>query len=150
MRNTQVSINFFLQTPCRLDNKKLLKETITVLLNSEKPNHYWDINVIFCSKDYLLTLNKTYLDHNFETDILTFELTASKKTTVAELYISVEAIRENARINKVLRKEELYRVIFHGTLHLCNYNDKLPEEINIMRKKEDKYLKLMQSKVYKK
>ena len=87
----------------------------------------------------MLEINRTYLKHDYLTDIITFDLSEGPSTT-AEVYISVDRVKENARNNKVSFKNELHRVIFHGALHLCGYKDKKKKEIAVMRQKEDQYL----------
>lgn len=98
-----------------------------------------DINVIFCSDDYLIEKNIQYLKKNYLTDIITFNYNHLKKIS-GDLFISIERIRENASINHVPFDEELYRVIVHGVLHLIGYNDSTEEEISIIRAKEAFYL----------
>lgn len=100
------------------------------------------IDYIFCSDDYLLNLNRKFLQHDFYTDIITFDLSANQKKIIAEIYISLDRIRDNSKKNKVSLREETYRVIFHGVLHLCGYKDKTKTEIKIMREKENFYLNL--------
>jgi rRNA maturation RNase YbeY len=100
-----------------------------------------DLNFIFCSDDYLLGLNKKYLNHRTLTDIITFEYSDSSVIS-GEIYISIERVSENARIFKVDFDYELSRVIIHGVLHLCGYKDKSPAHKALMRKKEDAYLSL--------
>ena len=99
------------------------------------------INFIFCSDEYLLELNQEHLDHNTFTDIITFELSPKGKPLVADIYISIERIRENSRLFKVSFKEELHRVIFHGVLHLCGYKDKKAVDQKRMREMEGVWLK---------
>lgn len=100
------------------------------------------LNYIFCSDGALLAINKQYLGHHYKTDIVTFNLSALMGIIHGESYISVDRVKINAmRMNDSLRKE-LLRVIFHGALHLCGYNDKTKIEILIMRKMEDHYLNL--------
>lgn len=94
---------------------------------------------VFCSDEYLLEINRQYLQHDFYTDIISFEL-GDSFVTEGEIYISVDRIRENAGILGKTIKEELHRVIFHGALHLCGYKDKLKKDQLEMRKKEDRYL----------
>ena len=98
------------------------------------------INFIFCSDEYLLGLNQAHLDHNTFTDIITFELSSKNQPLVADIYISVDRVRENARLFQVSFKEELHRVIFHGVLHLCGFKDKKPAEQKLMREMEGKWL----------
>jgi probable rRNA maturation factor len=99
-----------------------------------------ELNIVFCSDEYLLGLNRQFLHHDFYTDILSFELSEVKQPLIAEIYISVDRVRENARISKSPFKEELHRVIFHGILHFCGYNDKSNADVKKMRTMEDRYL----------
>ena len=98
------------------------------------------INYIFCSDDYLLELNKQYLNHNTLTDIITFELNAPGEPILSDIFISIDRVKENAKTLEIPFKQELHRVIFHGALHLCGYKDKKKEEQKLMRRKEDEYL----------
>jgi probable rRNA maturation factor len=100
-----------------------------------------DINYIFCTDTYLLGLNQQYLKHNTYTDIITFDY-SSGKSIEGEIYISVERVRENANKLDVLFEDELLRVMVHGVLHLCGYQDKEPAQKAQMRKKEEAYLSL--------
>ncbi len=98
------------------------------------------INFIFCSDEYLLEINKNYLNHNYYTDIITFNLSSRPALLEAEVYISLDRVRDNAQIEETTMKEEIHRVMFHGLLHLCGYGDKKKEDIKIMRKKEQEYI----------
>jgi rRNA maturation RNase YbeY len=100
------------------------------------------LNYIFCSDNYLLDINKQYLKHDFFTDIITFPLSEKGQPINAEVYISVERVRENAGNYSGSFKKELLRVIFHGVLHLCGYKDKKPKDAALMRQMEDKWLAL--------
>ena len=95
---------------------------------------------VFCSDAYLLELNQRYLQHDTYTDILTFDLTTPPAPIEAEIYISIDRVKENAVRFSVSFADELVRVIFHGALHLCGYRDHTAEEQLTMRKKEDFYL----------
>jgi probable rRNA maturation factor len=100
------------------------------------------LNYVFCSDEYLLAINREYLHHDFFTDIITFDLSESGQPINAEVYISVDRVRDNAgNYNSSFRKE-LHRVIFHGALHLCGYKDKKPKDAQVMRQMEDKWLAL--------
>lgn len=99
------------------------------------------INYIFCDDAYLLEINQQYLDHDTFTDIITFELSPKSHPLVADIYISVERVRENAAILKTGFLRELHRVIFHGALHLAGYKDKSAEQSQRMRLKEEDYLR---------
>lgn len=99
------------------------------------------LNIIFCSDKQLLEINRSFLNHNDYTDIITFDLSATKKQPItAEIYISTERVRENARTFNTTIQRELHRVIFHGVLHLCGYGDKKPADKKQMRAKEEEYL----------
>ena len=99
---------------------------------------YESINIVFCSDEFLLRLNKQHLDHDYFTDIITFQY---EKTPIeGELFISVDRVRENAVEREIPLFTELYRVIIHGVLHMIGYGDKTDEEQNIIRSKEDHYL----------
>jgi rRNA maturation RNase YbeY len=87
-----------------------------------------------------LEINKTYLSHNYHTDIITFDLSENTQDIQAEIYISIDRVRDNAKTLKTTVKEELHRVIFHGVLHLCGYKDKTKSSQAEMRKAEDYYL----------
>jgi probable rRNA maturation factor len=101
-----------------------------------------DLNYIFCSDDYLLSLNQGYLKHNTLTDIITFDYSKSKKAIEGEIYISVDRVAENAKKLKTHFIDELDRVVIHGVLHLLGYKDKASVDKSRMRKKEDTYLSL--------
>ena len=98
------------------------------------------LNYIFCSNKYLLSLNQKHLQHDYYTDIITFDLSENKRTVAGEIYVSVDRIRENARTLGVKMSEELHRVIFHGALHLCGFNDKSKGEKVKMTQEEDRNL----------
>jgi len=100
------------------------------------------LNYIFCSDQALLRINRKYLGHNFYTDVVTFDLSSSPKEILADIYISVARIKENAKNLQIPIKEELHRVMFHGLLHLCGYNDKTEHQKKLMRKMEDFYTTL--------
>jgi rRNA maturation RNase YbeY len=98
-----------------------------------------ELSVIFCKDDYLLNINQTYMNHDYYTDIITFEY--SKESMISgDLFISVDRIKENALIYNVSFSNELTRVIYHGTLHLCGYKDKSAKDVLLMREKENYYL----------
>ena len=121
-----------------LRNRGALKGFIEKIFKKEK-NLLGSINYIFCSDKKLLEINKTYLKHNFYTDIISFDLSSGPKK-IAEIYISVDRVRENAKSLGVSLNNELHRVIFHGALHICGYKDKTNKDRAAMRSKEDHYL----------
>jgi rRNA maturation RNase YbeY len=102
----------------------------------------WSLTYVFCSDEYLLDINKEYLNHDYFTDIITFNLANTDQPVEGEIYISLDRVKENAQKLGQSYKDELHRVIFHGALHLCGFKDKALEEQTRMRKKEDEYLDL--------
>ncbi len=105
------------------------------------------LDIIFCDDQHLLQLNRQFLKHDFYTDILTFPLSPHNEPIVAELYISVDRVRDNARNLETPFNSELHRVIFHGVLHLCGYKDKSVSEIRKMRLMEETWLAAYKAKV---
>jgi len=95
------------------------------------------LNFIFCSDSYLHKINMQYLDHDTYTDIITFDNSEDALGIEGDIFISLERVAENAATYGVDEKTELLRVISHGVLHLCGYNDKSDEDVILMRKKED-------------
>lgn len=131
----------FIERGISLSDRHSLKAFIELLFKKEKKK-LEHCNYVFCSDDYLLEINKQYLKHDFYTDIVTFDLSEPGHPINAEIYISVDRVRDNARQFETSLKRELHRVIFHGALHLCGYKDKSKQEGLNMRKMEDKYLDL--------
>ncbi|AZI66991.1 rRNA maturation RNase YbeY [Kaistella daneshvariae] len=100
------------------------------------------INYIFCSDDGLLKVNQDYLQHDYYTDIITFDYVKGKNIS-ADIFVSLPRIFDNAEKLAKNFNQEFHRVLAHGILHLCGYKDKSEEEINKMRQKEDFYLNLL-------
>ncbi|MBO7581347.1 MAG: rRNA maturation RNase YbeY [Bacteroidaceae bacterium] len=107
-----------------------------------------DIGYIFCNDEKILEVNRQYLQHDYYTDIITFDysddalLTGKKDTIAGDLFISLDTVRTNAEQQGTTYDEELHRVIIHGILHLCGINDKGPGEREIMEREENKALEL--------
>lgn len=100
-----------------------------------------DITYILCSDDYLLDVNRKFLDHDYYTDIITFDYSEDSRIS-GDLFISIDRVKENANELGLTFDEEFKRVCIHGVLHLCGYGDKSSEEEFLMRQKEDQALKL--------
>ena len=100
-----------------------------------------DINVIFCSDNYILYVNMKYLQHDYFTDIITFDYCEGKVLS-GDLFISVDSVRENSIEFGTDFEEELHRVIVHGVLHLIGYDDHTEEDKKVMRQKENYYLQM--------
>ncbi|WP_315819080.1 rRNA maturation RNase YbeY [Paraflavitalea speifideaquila] len=87
-----------------------------------------------------MEINRQYLQHDYFTDIITFNLSSHPAPVIGEIYISIDRVRDNAQQFSTTFRDELHRVIFHGALHLCGYKDKTAKEEKLMRAKEDEYL----------
>ena len=110
-----------------------------IIISEEKK--IGEINYIFCDDEYLLKINQDFLDHDYYTDIITFDQVRGK-TISGEIFVSLQRIKDNASLISKNYEEEKKRVIAHGILHLCGYKDKTEEEQKTMRAKEDFYLSL--------
>ena len=128
-----------------LNKKSIVKEFVGDIFSNEGKDLRL-LTYVFCSDDYLLTINKAFLNHDYFTDIISFDLTEGVGT-VGEVYVSVDRVRENAIFHSTTFQEEFLRVIFHGALHLCGYQDKKKSEITVMRQKEDYYLRAFLEKI---
>ena len=100
-----------------------------------------DINVNICNNNYILDVNMKYLQHDYFTDIITFDYCEGKVLS-GDLFISVDSVRENSIEFGTDFEEELHRVIVHGVLHLIGYDDHTEEDKKLMRQKENYYLKM--------
>jgi rRNA maturation RNase YbeY len=123
-----------------LANRRALKAFIERALKKEGLT-IETLQYIFCSDKYLLCINKSYLQHDYYTDIISFDLSETRGKLIGEVYISIDRVKDNAQTHKTSLKEELLRVIFHGALHFCGYKDKKPSDIKKMRAQEEKWLK---------
>ena len=128
-----IDITFLFQNKLRI--KKWILETI-----KEEGKKLSYISYNFCNDKYILELNISSLNHNFYTDIITFELNDKNESIEGDIYISIDRVKDNANQLNELFINELHRVIIHGTLHLCGYKDKTKSEAKIMRNKENYYL----------
>lgn len=99
------------------------------------------INFIYCSDDYLLQVNQDFLNHDYFTDVITFDYSDENEIS-GDVFISIDRVKENAEVNNVNFENELNRVMIHGVLHLMGYKDSKPEEKAEIRAKEDFYLAL--------
>lgn len=95
------------------------------------------LNFIFCSDPYLLQINQDYLKHDTYTDIITFDNSEIEKSILGDIFISIDRVIENAEKFKVAERDELHRIMAHGTLHLLGYGDKTTSEKNLMTQKEN-------------
>ena len=133
------SIEFFFEDikPFSIHNNHIKKQTNKLIINELKV--CGDISVIFCSDEHLLEMNKQYLGHDYYTDIITFDYVKDNVIS-GDLFISYDRIIDNAEKFDNEYVTEIYRVVFHGVLHLIGYNDKTEEEQKMMTEKENYYL----------
>lgn len=131
-------IDFNYETEFTLENEEAISGWISNVIKSEGKKE-GEINYIFCDDEYLLQINKEYLNHDYYTDIISFDYTVGNEIN-GDMFISVDRVKENAVDFNVAFDEELKRVIIHGILHYCGYKDKLEEEELLMRNKEDEKL----------
>ena len=120
--------------------KRLTNRWLKLVAESEI-RRLGDISIIFCSDNYILDINMKYLQHDYFTDIITFDY-CEGDTVSGDLFISIDSVRENAAFYGTEFKDELNRVIVHGVLHLIGYDDHSEEDIKEMRAKENYYLSL--------
>lgn len=131
-------VHFFFENTAEIPLPDSIAPWLENLIREEhfKPG---EISYIFCDDEYLLKVNQDYLQHDYYTDIITFDYVKGKIIS-GDIFVSLQRISENAQLLEKDFNEELRRVIAHGVLHLCGYKDKSDEEKKEMRGKEDYYL----------
>ena len=142
---SEASINFFSEDiDFQLNDQATISNWVTkVIQNHQKI--VGDINYIFCSDTYLHEINVSYLSHDTYTDIITFNQSTDELVTEADIYISIERVKENAGNFEVDFDHELRRVMIHGILHLLGFEDHSTEEKQEMRRMEEESLALLSS-----
>ncbi len=125
-------------------SKTTLKQNLKTLAKSEGKT-LKDISVVFTDDDYLLEVNKQYLNHDYYTDVITFDYSVFPEVS-GDIMISLDRVKDNAETLSVSFQEELNRVVYHGLLHLCGYKDKSAADEKLMRTKENYYLELFVSR----
>lgn len=133
--NEDIVFLFKEKTLCRRWLKTVAESEVKVL---------GDVSIIFCSDNYILDVNLKYLQHDYYTDIITFDYCSGNRLS-GDLFISIDSVRENAAYYGTEFQDELHRVIVHGLLHLVGYDDHTEEDIAVMRTKENYYLEVLQS-----
>ena len=137
-----MAINFFTEDiSFALDQEEKTRGWIEQVLKEEGCSGK-NINYIFCSDSHLLAMNQQYLSHHTLTDIITFDHSEQKGNIEADIFISIDRVKENAQSLKKAFTDELHRVIIHGLLHLFGLKDKTKGEKQEMREKEDACLSL--------
>jgi probable rRNA maturation factor len=132
--------NIFFHTECdfKLNDSPSYAQWVSKAIENEK-RQVGDINYVFCDDKYLLEKNQTFLAHDTYTDIITFDYSV-ENTVSGDLFISIERVKENAKIFNHTFEQELKRVMIHGVLHLIGYGDKTESEQKVMTEKENLYL----------
>jgi probable rRNA maturation factor len=122
----------------RLKNSRRILNIIEKVIGEyRKPNG--NLSFIFMDNEGLISINKEFLQHNYFTDVIAFDLSESD-ILEGEIYLSIETIKENSINYKVSFKDEVLRVMIHGTLHICGYNDNTSDERNEMKRLEDYWI----------
>jgi rRNA maturation RNase YbeY len=133
-------INFYSENDFELKDVSGFENWIKRVIASEEKKT-GEISFIFCDDDYLLEINRKYLDHDTFTDIISFD-TSVGNILNGDIFISTQRVRENAGEYNVAFEEELQRVVIHGVLHLCGYKDKSKDEEQLMRRKEEEKMEM--------
>lgn len=136
-----MGISFAFQTTCTLKNRTILKQWIKLVIENNNKK-VGEIAYIFCSDEQLLEINKEFLNHDYYTDIITFDYSETDVVS-GDMFISIDRIKDNAKILGVAYQEELHRVIIHGILHLLGNKDNTETESENMRKLEDECLSVL-------
>lgn len=136
-----MAVSFHFLKNVTLSRRRNLKDFIIKIAKIEGIT-LESLDIIFCTDNYLLKINKKFLKHDFYTDIITFDLSFQTDKVIGEIYISVDRVKQNAIVHTQAIQKELHRVIFHGVLHLCGYKDKTNPEKKQMTGLENKYLSL--------
>jgi rRNA maturation RNase YbeY len=135
----QTEIHFFKEgVTFRLKGKELLQEWIARVIRKEK-RKAGTINFIFCSDPYLKKMNRQYLQHESNTDVITFD-NSENGLVSGDIFISTDRVTFNAKQYGTAFDEELHRVMIHGILHLLGYDDRTEKQEKEIRRKEDEYL----------
>lgn len=132
-------ISYFTQdTDFKFKSKRLTSQWLKLVAQAESKK-LGAVSVIFCSDNYLLDINKKYLNHDYFTDIITFDYCEGDLIS-GDLFISIDSVKDNSDFYKSCFEDELNRVIVHGVLHLIGYDDHTESDVAVMRSKEDFYL----------
>lgn len=131
-------ISFFYETDFKINKTRIWKNWIKSSIEKEG-FQVGELNYIFCDDEYLLQINKEYLQHDYYTDVIGFQYSEGKKLN-GDIYISVERIEDNANQNRIDFKNELARVVIHGVLHFMDYKDKAKKQAEKMREMENLYI----------
>ena len=143
-------IHFYNQDCSYLPTKRLVLRRWIEEVISLEGYVVGEINYIFCSSDFHRQMNRDFLGHDYFTDVITFEERDSRVgqgIVSGEVYIDVDTVTDNAPLYNALPINEMRRVIVHGALHLCGHKDKSPYAEKMMRRMENRYLRLLREKM---
>ena len=133
-------INFFTEdTNYTLKGKTIIRKWVEAVIVAEGYT-LAELNFIFSSDEYLLRINQDFLQHDYYTDVITFDNSETPKTIFGDIFISIDRVKDNAKQNGATILDELCRIMIHGTLHLLGYKDKTKKAKTEMTTKEDFYL----------
>ena len=139
---SSIAINFFSEeTNFKPKQINALRQWLLQAVEAEN-YQLLELSFIFCSDEYLLNINKEYLNHDTYTDTVTFDNSDVEGKILGDIFISIDRIRENSKTFKTALKDELHRVMIHSTLHLLGYKDKSTTDKTLMTAKENEYLAL--------
>ena len=134
-------VNFFFEDTDEFEiNKPEVEKNIEKLVTNEN-KILGDVNYILCSDAYLLDINRQYLNHDYYTDVISFDY-CEENVISGDIFISVDTVADNAKEYSTTFENEIERVMIHGVLHFVGYNDKSDDEVKVMRAKENQYLSL--------
>jgi len=136
-------VNLGVQIPGFVSKKELKRFVKELVANEGK--QLKELSLVFTDDEYLLEVNKQYLNHDYFTDVITFDYSDFPNVS-GDVMISLDRVKDNAQSMNLDFETELYRVVFHGTLHLCGYKDKKKEDAALMRSKEDFYIQMFVSR----
>lgn len=131
-------INFFTETEFELQDQDFYRDWIYACVDKEQAK-IGNVNLIFCDDEYLLEINKNHLQHDYYTDIISFDYSDENEIN-GDIFISIDRVSDHSFEYETTFDKELARVMIHGFLHLLGYNDQTEEEQKIMRQKEDEYI----------
>ncbi len=133
----------------RFENRRVINRWLREVAHLEGGYRIGELGVIFCSAERLLEMNREFLQHDYFTDIITFDDSDldGAGTLHGELYIDIETVADNATMYATTSLHEMHRIILHGVLHLCGQGDKSDVEAKEMRAKEERYLSLLSTKI---
>jgi rRNA maturation RNase YbeY len=133
-------ISYNYECDFKISNEDAYSHWIASVLKSEGKEE-GEISYIFCDDEYLLNVNKQYLEHDYYTDVISFDYTIGNEIS-GDIFISIERVLDNAKTYNVSFENELQRVIIHGVLHFCGYKDKTETDETLMRNKEEEKIKM--------